>query len=67
MRDADIEQRQLENTGNLIARLRRKGICLHGWVKMPQVGECECLQCGKKWPSAAECDEERQELKIQYL
>ncbi|MGW4639648.1 hypothetical protein ACWEN6_14025 [Sphaerisporangium sp. NPDC004334] len=33
-RDADLEQAEMERAGNLIAALRRKGICTHqSWLE----------------------------------
>jgi hypothetical protein len=56
-RDADREQAELEATGRLIARLAKKGICVHGWrqnyhpttpdAKGLLPGQTKCLHCGK--------------------
>lgn len=50
-RDADFEMRDLEAAGRRSARLRRKGLCDHGWRQSypghPVVGEARCLHCGK--------------------
>ena len=67
MNDADIEMAGLQRTGNTISRLRKKGICLHGWIQAPDKGPAKCLDCGKAWPSALELHEERRELRILYL
>ena len=62
--DADFETRELVEAGNHAARLRRKGVCLHNWLHAPFGGPCKCNDCGKVWPTEAECEEERRELLI---
>jgi len=64
--DADLATLDATNTANHIARLRRKGICAHGWRQgagSPDNldGESTCLDCGKvaTW---GELEEERAEL-----
>lgn len=65
--DADIETAQLTHTGNTIGRLRRRGICLHGWICAPAKGPATCNDCGKVWLSADVLFEERHDLEIEYL
>ena len=62
--DADIEQREYEDMGDRIARLRDFGICVHGWTQgyTPEAaarhtglhaGGIACLEkgCGMIWAS----------------
>ena len=63
MNDADLQQHEYERQGNIIASLRKKGICLHGSRKGPgdpfETGIMfSCLDCGKvaTWDAL---DEER--------
>jgi len=49
--DADFEMRDLEAKGAAVSRLRKQGICAHGWGRVPDVGECECLYCGQMFPN----------------
>lgn len=64
---ADIEMAELVYAGNTISRLRKKGICLHGWVCAPAKSTAKCLDCGKVWPSAEEMEDEQRELRIEFL
>jgi hypothetical protein len=61
--DADIEQHQLEQAGNRIASLKRKGICLHGHINTTTH---ECYECKKTWTSEKEMFEEIDELALEY-
>lgn len=46
-RNPDAAQRILEARGNKISALRRRGICVHGWVKCPPGQQAvTCLDCG---------------------
>ena len=67
MKDADILQIQLENTGRLISRLRRKGICLHLACRELAGGPYACLDCGKTWSDFATFDRETTQLREEYL
>jgi hypothetical protein len=67
MRDADILQIQLENTGRLISRLKRKGICLHLSRREPSGGPYVCLDCGKTWLDFATFENETTQLREEYL
>ena len=49
MNDADIQQAQLEETAARHDRLRRKGICTHGWHEPTPDGRYRCKLCGKVW------------------
>ncbi len=61
--DADIEQHQLEQAGNRIAALKRKGICLHGHINTITL---ECLECQKTWISEKEMNDEIDDLSLEY-
>jgi hypothetical protein len=63
--DADIEQQQLEQAGNRIARLKEKGICLHGHIN---IKTCKCLDlsCGKTWETQEEMFKEIDDLALEY-
>lgn len=67
IQDGDHEMAALEQAGNTVARLQRKGICLHTWVQAPAFGEARCLNCGKTWPNSAMMAEEQEELRNKYL
>lgn len=67
MNDADIETRELENAGNTISRLKKKGICCHGWIKAPAGCAVICLDCGKIWKNYSDFDEEREQIKMDYF
>ena len=60
MNDADIEMRELEIAANRIARLKRRGICCHGWYKTIPIVRCN--ECGKEFPDVAALHEERDQL-----
>lgn len=64
IQDADIESAELHAEANRQARLKRKGICLHNWIKAPPGQPAVCLDCGKSFPTEAELNEERRELLI---
>lgn len=63
MNDSDIEMIELERAGNHAARLKKMGICVHGWtqggVNAQGVharegggGTCaKCLDCGRIFES----------------
>ena len=59
-RDADFETRSLEESANRIARLRKKGICVHGSLQGPPGPPSRptkvwtCTQCGQQWPTERE-------------
>lgn len=61
--DADIEQQQLEQAGDRIASLKRKGICLHGHFNTRTL---ECYECKKTWTSEKEMFEDMDELALEY-
>ena len=63
--DANIEQHQLEQTGNRISRLKKKGICLHGHINTKTL---VCLEpnCGKTWDSEQQMFDEIEDLRIEY-
>jgi hypothetical protein len=52
LQDADIEMAELTAAGNRSARLRRQGICDHGWLKAPVGQPATCNDCGAVFPSA---------------
>lgn len=66
-RDADIEMAQLTAMGNHAAKLRKRGICTHGWMQGPNAARgvkvLTCLDCGKEFPGGdAEHQAERDRL-----
>jgi hypothetical protein len=70
--DADIEMATLQERANLESRLRKKGICTHGWIQGPPgpVGKpttvATCNHCNKVWPTVEAAHEERAEILAQY-
>ena len=51
--DADIEQGELEAAGNRATMLRKRGICLHGWLQgNPADSSVTCLDCGAAFASS---------------
>ncbi len=67
IQDADLEMNSLVCTANRMSRLKKKGICFHGWRFAPDHGEAKCLDCGKVFKNSAEMEEETRELRIEYL
>jgi hypothetical protein len=67
MNDADIEYANLVAAGTREARLRKQGICCHGWTQSYnpiwaihlKPGEVQCKECGKVFASEADCYAER--------
>jgi len=62
--DADIEQGNLERAGNRIATLKKRGICLHGWINTTT---CVCYDCNKTWKNEQEMFEEIDDLQLRYM
>ena len=50
--DADIEMAALIDAGDRAAALEKQGICTHGWLFAPAVGEAHCKECGQVFPNA---------------
>lgn len=63
--DADLEAAALNEAANRETRLKRRGICAHGWLQGPPGPKhaptkvCTCLDCGKTWATTDEAHEER--------
>ena len=64
VRDADIETACLNYTAHKTEALRKKGICLHGWI---DTRACTCLDCGKTWRNESAMMEEINDLREQFL
>src|SRR5262245_18390491 len=68
IRDADIEMAELQEVADRSARLRKRGICTHGWLQGPPGPpsaprtDCICHHCGKTWPTVDEAIEEGRRL-----
>jgi hypothetical protein len=65
IQDADIEMAQLAAAGRRQARLRRQGVCTHGWIETRGGSEThpvKCKDCGKLFRTEEELHEERSEL-----
>jgi hypothetical protein len=60
--DADIETADLQARANHESRLRKKGICAHGWIKTFDNGAVLCLDCQKSFPDRETMEEERKEI-----
>ena len=61
-RDADIEQAAMEAIGRHESRLRKRGICTHGWAQGQPGGKdgpIECLYCHRIFKNSAEHYAER--------
>ena len=67
IQDADLEMNSLVSTARTMNRLKKKGICFHGWRLAPDRGEAKCLDCGKVFVNTEEMEDETRELRIQYL
>jgi hypothetical protein len=70
IQDADIEMRDLQASANRETRLRRQGICTHGWLQCPPGPASKptkvvtCLHCGQTWATEDEAHEARREALI---
>jgi len=70
LQDADLEMAGLQATANREARLRRKGICSHGWLQCPPgppdkpTTVVTCLHCGQVFKTEAEAYEAKREALI---
>lgn len=69
MNDVDIEMHDLERAANTMSRLRKRGVCFHNWSGPVKFGEpaTVCRDCGRVFPSFDAMDEERHDLKNEYL
>lgn len=67
MNDVDIEMHDLETAAHTMGRLRKKGICFHGWTVKFGEPATVCRDCGKVFPSFEAMNDERDELKAEYL
>lgn len=71
--DADLEMASLQEAGNTIARLRKRGICTHGWIQGPPGPASKpttvwtCHHCGKTWPTEVALRDEEEEIKERYF
>lgn len=67
-RDADFEMRDLQAQANRESRLRKRGICAHGWTQGPPgppdkpTSVVTCLYCGQTWQTDAEAYAARREV-----
>ena len=67
LQDADLEMAELQASANREARLRRKGICTHGWLQCPPgpidkpTNVVTCLHCGQVFKTEAKANEARRE------
>ncbi len=52
--DADMLQAQLYRIGRKASRLRKRGICTHGWSQRRPDGSVECLHCHQAFATEAE-------------
>jgi hypothetical protein len=62
--DADLLQAQLYRQGARESRLRKAGICTHGWTQGQPDGKrgpVKCLHCGEVFPSSEAHMEARRE------
>lgn len=65
IQDADIEMADLQAAANREARLRKRGICTHGWLQGPPgppdapTTVATCLHCGQTWPTIDDAHEAR--------
>ena len=68
IQDADIEMAELTAAANRESRLRKRGICTHGWIQGPPgpwnkpTKVWTCLHCGKVFQSEEDLMENRREL-----
>jgi hypothetical protein len=65
--DADLEMAELTASAKRETRLRRAGICAHGWLQGPPgpdhkpTSVVTCLDCGAVFASEADAHEARRE------
>lgn len=68
IQDADIEMAELTAAANKESRLRKRGICAHGWIQGPPgpwnkpTTVWTCQDCGKVFQSENDLMEERRNL-----
>ena len=62
IQDADIEMAQLNTAAHRERRLKKMGICCHGWYETRPV--VKCRDCGKVFKSEDELNWERREALI---
>ena len=60
--DADIDAFNLEQAGNRVAALKKRGVCVHGWSQHLPDGRVQCKECGKMFADAEAHDEEYRDL-----
>lgn len=60
--DADLEMAEFQAKANHEAKLRKKGICAHGWLSSPPGKKVKCNDCGKEWDTINEAYTERGEI-----
>ena len=51
--DADFEMRDLQSVASRVSKLRKRGICVHGWTQGQPNGSVKCLDCGALFATAA--------------
>jgi hypothetical protein len=60
----------LTRTANTMSRLRKRGVCFHNssepvaYMVSPEI---RCRDCGKVFPTWEAMDDERSDLKAEYL
>jgi hypothetical protein len=63
--DADLEMAELQAAANRESRLRKAGICTHGWYKAPAGQPATCNHCGKIFNTESALLESRKEALTQ--
>ncbi len=59
--DADIEMADLQRSAAREARLKKAGICTHGWYQAKYGQPAVCLECGKVFACESDLNDERRE------
>jgi hypothetical protein len=63
----DIATITAERTGNEIASLLKKGVCMHFSYMAPKGKPVVCRDCGKTFASEDELLEESDDMRAEYL
>lgn len=63
-RDADLQMAELQAAANHESRLRKAGICTHGWYCAPAGKPAVCHHCQQSFPTEAHLLEARREALI---
>ena len=60
--DGDFEQAELETLAKRSSRLKKRGLCDHGWVQGNVDKTATCLHCNKTFPSRNDLENDRRRV-----